>query len=169
MGKDVAETSGYSNASKSIKDHIDSEDKGVTKCYNPGGIQQMTVINESGLYSLILSSKLPTAKQFKHWVTAFSSLAYTPALYVHIQSRIVSSCSGVNFSACQSKMDHKAKYEVNCCLSRIKSKKRLICCVICRSINCVVFKHNYYLSCFFCSKNVIKFNFKNIVYTICTI
>ena len=70
VGKDVAETSGYSNASKSIKDHIDSEDKGVTKCYNPRGIQQMTVINESGLYSLILSSKLPTAKQFKHWVTA---------------------------------------------------------------------------------------------------
>ena len=70
MGKDVAETSGYSNVSKSIKDHIDSEDKGVTKCYNPGGIQQMTVINESGLYSLILSSKLPTAKQFKRWVTS---------------------------------------------------------------------------------------------------
>lgn len=70
VGKDVAEALGYSNASKAIKDHIDSEDKGVTKCYTPGGTQQMTVINESGLYSLILSSKLPTAKQFKHWVTA---------------------------------------------------------------------------------------------------
>ena len=158
VGKDVAETSGYSNASKSIKDHIDSEDKGVTKCYNPGGIQQMTVINESGLYSLILSSKLPTAKQFKHWVTAFLSLAYIPALCVHVQSRIVSVCSGVETSTCQYKMDHRAKYEVNCCLSRIKSKKRLICCGFCRSINCVIFKYNYYLTCCFCSKIVINFN-----------
>ena len=114
VGKDVAETSGYSNVSKSIKDHIDSEDKGVTKCYNPGGIQQMTVINESGLYSLILSSKLPTAKQFKHWVTAFSSLAYPPALCVHIQSRIDSVYFSINISTCQYKMDYRAKYEVNC-------------------------------------------------------
>ncbi len=85
-------------------------------------------------------------------VFTLSSSAYTPALCIHIQSRIVSSCSGVNFSACQCKMDHRAKYEINCCLSRIKSKKRLICCEICLSINCVVFKHNYYLSCFFVLK-----------------
>lgn len=69
VGKDVAEALGYTNPSKAFKDHIAEEDKGVTKCYTPGGAQQMTIINESGLYALILSSKLPSAKEFKHWVT----------------------------------------------------------------------------------------------------
>ena len=68
-GKDVAAALGYSNPRKAIADHVDEEDKGVTNCYTLGGNQNMTVINESGLYSLILSSRLPTAKKFKHWVT----------------------------------------------------------------------------------------------------
>lgn len=70
VGKDVAEVLGYSNSRKAIADHVDSEDKGVTKCYTLGGTQQTTIINESGLYSLILSSKLPDAKKFKRWVTS---------------------------------------------------------------------------------------------------
>lgn len=70
VGKDVAEILGYSNSRKAISDHIDEEDKGVMKCDTPGGKQSFTVINESGLYSLILSSKLPKAKEFKHWVTS---------------------------------------------------------------------------------------------------
>ena len=70
VGKDVAEVLGYSNSRKAIADHVDSEDKGVTKCYTLGGTQQTTIINESGLYSLILSSILPDAKKFKHWVTS---------------------------------------------------------------------------------------------------
>jgi anti-repressor protein len=70
VGKDVAEILGYSNTRKALIDHVDEEDKGVTKCDTLGGIQDLTVINESGLYSLILSSKLPTAKKFKHWVTS---------------------------------------------------------------------------------------------------
>lgn len=70
VGKDVAEILGYTNASKAITDHVDSDDKGVTNCYTLGGNQNLTVINESGLYSLILSSKLPKAKQFKRWVTS---------------------------------------------------------------------------------------------------
>lgn len=70
VGKDVAESLGYSNARKAVLVHVDAEDKGVTKWDTPGGTQQMTIINESGLYSLILSSKLPSAKEFKHWVTA---------------------------------------------------------------------------------------------------
>lgn len=70
VGKDVAEVLGYSNSRKAIADHVDSEDKGVTKCYTLGGTQQIAIINESGLYSLILSSKLPKAKEFKHWVTS---------------------------------------------------------------------------------------------------
>ena len=69
-GKDVAAALGYSNPRKAIADHVDEEDKGVTNCYTLGGNQNMTIINESGLYSLILSSRLPTAKQFKHWVTS---------------------------------------------------------------------------------------------------
>lgn len=70
VGKDVAEILGYSNARKTLADHVDEEDKGVTKCDTLGGMQDLTVINESGLYSLILSSKMPKAKQFKHWVTS---------------------------------------------------------------------------------------------------
>lgn len=70
VGKDVAAVLGYSNSRKALADHVDDEDKGVTKCDTLGGVQEATVINESGLYSLILSSKLPTAKEFKRWVTS---------------------------------------------------------------------------------------------------
>ena len=69
VGKDVAEVLGYSNSRKALADHVDDEDKGVTKCDTLGGAQDLAVINESGLYSLVLSSKLPTAKKFKRWVT----------------------------------------------------------------------------------------------------
>ena len=70
VGKDVADILGYSNSRKAITDHVDEEDKGVTKCDTLGGRQDLTVINESGLYSLIISSKMPKAKQFKRWVTS---------------------------------------------------------------------------------------------------
>ena len=70
VGKDVAKALGYKSVHKALKDHVDAEDKGVTKRNTLGGNQDMTVINESGLYSLILSSKLPQAKQFKRWVTS---------------------------------------------------------------------------------------------------
>ena len=70
VGKDVAEVLGYSNSRKALLDHVDEEDKGVTKCDTLGGVQELVVINESGLYSLILSSKLPKAKAFKRWVTS---------------------------------------------------------------------------------------------------
>lgn len=70
VGKDVAQALGYSNPRKALADHVDAEDKGVTKCDTPGGEQDITTINESGLYSLVLSSKLPGAKKFKRWVTS---------------------------------------------------------------------------------------------------
>lgn len=70
VGKDVAEILGYANPRKAIVDHVDEEDKGVTKCDTLGGTQALTIINESGLYSLVMSSKLSTAKQFKRWVTS---------------------------------------------------------------------------------------------------
>lgn len=64
VGKDVAISLGYTNPRKALIDHVDDEDKGVTKCDTLGGMQEMTVINESGVYSLVFSSKLPTAKKF---------------------------------------------------------------------------------------------------------
>ena len=70
VGKDVATALGYSNVRDALSKHVDSEDKGVAKCDTLGGAQKITLINESGLYSLILSSKLPQAKAFKRWVTS---------------------------------------------------------------------------------------------------
>lgn len=72
VGKDVANILGYSNTRKALQDHVDLEDKkdGVTVRDSIGRNQKPTVINESGLYSLILSSKMPNAKKFKRWVTS---------------------------------------------------------------------------------------------------
>ena len=70
VGKDVATALGYSNTRDALNKHVDREDKGVANCDTLGGIQKLTVINESGLYALILSSKLPQAKAFKRWVTS---------------------------------------------------------------------------------------------------
>lgn len=70
VGKDVASALGYKDTAKAIRVHVDEEDKGVDEMDTPGGVQNITVINESGLYSLILSSKLPNAKKFKRWVTS---------------------------------------------------------------------------------------------------
>ena len=70
IGKEVAEKLGYSNKRDALARHIAEEDKGVVKHDTLGGTQDLTIINESGLYSLILSSKLPNAKKFKKWVTS---------------------------------------------------------------------------------------------------
>ena len=70
ISRDVAIALGYSNPNKAVKDHVDEEDKGITNRYTLGGNQNLSIINESGLYSLILSSKLPNAKVFKRWVTS---------------------------------------------------------------------------------------------------
>lgn len=70
VGKDIAEVLGYESPSAAVSKKVDPEDKGVSEMETPSGKQQMTIINESGLYSLILSSKLPAAKEFKRWVTS---------------------------------------------------------------------------------------------------
>lgn len=71
VGKDVAEVLGYERPAKAIADHVDEEDRDEVPIQDSiGRMQKTPVINESGLYSLILSSKLPKAKEFKHWVTS---------------------------------------------------------------------------------------------------
>lgn len=70
VGKDVANALGYTNPQKAVRDHVTLEDRGVNEMDTPSGTQQMTVINESGLYSLVLGSKLESEKRFKHWVTS---------------------------------------------------------------------------------------------------
>ena len=78
VGKDVAEILGYANASKAVSTHVDDEDKtfimlDIADSQNGNvlaGQSKTTIINESGLYSLVLSSKLPGAKQFKRWITS---------------------------------------------------------------------------------------------------
>ena len=69
VGKDVATALGYTNTQKAIRDHVDSEDKLTERFVLSGQLRSIILINESGLYALILSSKLPQAKIFKRWVT----------------------------------------------------------------------------------------------------
>ena len=82
VGKDVATALGYGEGkslANAVANHVDEEDKGVTELMTPGGNQKMVVINESGLYSLVLSSKLPGAKRFKRWITS----AVIPSIRKH--------------------------------------------------------------------------------------
>lgn len=69
VGKDVADILGYQNGSRDVNTHVEEEDRLKYQIGTSGQSREMTIINESGLYSLVLSSKLPTAKEFKHWVT----------------------------------------------------------------------------------------------------
>ena len=70
VGRDVASVLGYSNTKDAVSKHVDGEDKLGSQIATSGQNRNMTIINESGLYSLILSSKLPSAKKFKRWVTS---------------------------------------------------------------------------------------------------
>lgn len=70
VGKDVAEALGFTNSRDAIATHVFEDDKGVEKIDTLGGKQNMTVINESGLYALVFGSRLESAKRFKHWVTS---------------------------------------------------------------------------------------------------
>ena len=70
LGKDVAKILGYRDTDKAIRSHVDKEDKYKGPAKTTGGLQQSFYINESGFYSLLLSSKLESAKKFKHWITS---------------------------------------------------------------------------------------------------
>lgn len=69
VGKDVATALGYSNARDALVKHVEAEDKGVAKCDTLGGKQDLVIVNESGLYSLIFGSRMENARRFKRWVT----------------------------------------------------------------------------------------------------
>jgi len=77
VGKDVATALGYKNPQEAVRNHVDDEEKGVSEILTPGGKQTVPVINESGLYSLVLSSKLPGAKRFKR-LSIFLWCSYCP-------------------------------------------------------------------------------------------
>lgn len=70
VGKDVAMILGYVKPTDAVRKHVYEEDRGISKIETPSGTQEMTIINESGLYSLIFASKLDEAKDFKRWVTS---------------------------------------------------------------------------------------------------
>ena len=70
VGKDVAEALGYTNTQKAIRDHVDDDDKLAERFVLSGQARSVVIINESGLYAMVLSSKLPQAREFKRWVTA---------------------------------------------------------------------------------------------------
>lgn len=70
VGKDVAAALRFARTADAVRQHVAPEDRGVGEIQTPGGVQQMTIINESGLYSMIFGSKLESAKHFKRWVTS---------------------------------------------------------------------------------------------------
>lgn len=100
VGKDVAKLLGYERPTKAVQDHVDKEDiNGVPIRDSIGRMQQTPIINESGLYSLILSSKLPDAKKFKRWVTSEvlpavrKHGAYLYSLHINLRSRKNNVCN----------------------------------------------------------------------------
>ncbi len=70
VGKDVAEILGYQNGSRDVNRHVDEEDRQKFMVFDGNQNKETIIINESGLYSLVLSSKLPSARKFKRWVTS---------------------------------------------------------------------------------------------------
>ena len=100
VGKDVATALGYKDTTNALKSKVDNEDKGGWQITTPSGIQEMTIINESGLYCLIFSSKLEKAKEFKRWVTrevlptirktgSYAMNQYPPAVSPNGLSRLI--------------------------------------------------------------------------------
>ena len=77
VGKEVAEALGYTNLPKALRDHVDEEDKLTERIVLSGQRREVVFINESGLYALVLSSKLPQAKAFKRWVTSDAGVQET--------------------------------------------------------------------------------------------
>jgi len=119
VGKDVALALGYSNTKDALTRHVDKEDRRGSRFTTPSGEQQMTVINESGLYSLVLGSKLPTARKFRRWVTAevlpairgtgrYEGKPMTPAQLIAAQAQVLVEMEG-RMEAVEAKADAALK------------------------------------------------------------
>lgn len=119
VGKDVARVLGYSRATDAIRHHVDNEDKGVFKTKTPGGTQTVVYINESGLYSLILASKLPTAHDFKHWITSdvLPKIRQTGAYMTHdtMMQLLLQPESILQLCRTLVEVDHQREVAVNRC------------------------------------------------------
>lgn len=124
VGKDVAEVLGYSNTRDAIVKHVDYEDKkdDVAICDSIGREQKTIIINESGLYSLILSSKLPKAKEFKRWITSEVlpairktgkyEVAPRPTRTTERTAEVMLNWAKTVIKELVDKEDYKAKYEI---------------------------------------------------------
>lgn len=142
VGKDVATILGYKNGSRDINTHVDEEDKLRYQISTAGQMRDQILINESGLYSLILSSKLPTAKKFKHWVTSevlpairktgSYQLPQTPeellSLTVqatnHLTKRMNTVEEDIDFLMNKSEVDEKQRFK----LQKARSKRAIEVC-----------------------------------------
>lgn len=143
VGKDVASALGYSNYRDALNKHVESEDKGVAKCDTLGDNQDMSVINESGLYSLIFGSKLESAKKFKKWVTSEvlpsirkhgfymqDGLSREVQAIFHLdrqQQKLIKEISDINNSVTEFK-EHMPLFAVECdCLNKEVKKRATEC------------------------------------------
>ena len=106
VGKDIAVALGYSNPQKAIRDHIDVEDKLTERIVLSGQNREVIFINESGLYSLILSSKLPSAKKFKRWVTQTQDRGVNESFTVNGTMATIINESGLYSLILSSKLTH---------------------------------------------------------------
>ena len=117
VGKDVCDALGYKNSRQGISTNVDDEDKGVHSVDTPSGIQKMTIVNESGLYSLIFGSKLQKAKEFKRWVTSVvlptirKTGSYNPNLDYIQAAQIVANSNGKSLPYVLDFL-HKAGFEI---------------------------------------------------------
>lgn len=95
IGKDVATALGYTNSRKAIADHVDAEDRNTVTIRDGIGNPNKTVVNESGLYSLVMASQLPAAKEFKRWVTSevLPSIRQTGSYHTQPQTPAITSAS----------------------------------------------------------------------------
>ena len=114
VGKDVASALGYANPQKAIRDHVDDEDKLGERIVQSGRNRQALVINESGLYSLILSSKLDSARRFKRWVTSevLPAIRKNGRYELEQQNRALESRNALleEISACQKPLTDYARH-----------------------------------------------------------
>ena len=135
VGKDVAEALGYVETAKAVREHVDTEDKGVSEIDTPGGIQKMVTVNESGMYALIFGSKLESAKRFKHWVThdVLPSLRKTGRYSVNQESDIDTIINGL---VAASRVIRQKDDEMRLLKSNKSPKEEIYVCDMADRLNC---------------------------------